>query len=382
MTPLAAALLLDGMLDEGGAQAQAVAIAEELAARGHDVAFVSRWPIDARVARVRALRAAGVHVITPKWQGRPLERVRPCEYNLRRAVWAMRSGRQTAEALAAREQAVNSIVARRLTRWLAARGLPAVLHVLARHSGAIIPAVRRLGLPIVFTEFGQVGHYEHRPTRFDADAYTADSSTACEVLRSIEGRDVAYVPSTGGFPEPTAPVPVRARRFVTISRLSPEKRLDVAARGAALAGVELDVFGSGPESGRLEEFVAELGPSVRLRGPVDRDGVRRALDEADGFVLASETEGLPTALVEAMSRGRAIVATDVGGIGEVARDGREALFFDGSPGDLARRLTRLAGDDGLAARLGAAARARWEEELAPRVVVDRYELVYRAVLAA
>lgn len=395
--PLSVALLVDGMLDEGGAQGQCLAIALELVARGHRVALASRWPLDARTERVRRLRAGGVALLTPKWQSRPLDRAWPGEYNVVRAAAAVRVAWQARafpsadllarhpSSLGARERAVNAIVVRRLAGWLRqAAPATAVLHVVARHSGAIVRDLRRLERPIVFTELGQVEHYESGPpTRFGADAYTADSLLGCEVLARLERRRVEHIPGTGGFPEPTTPAPERATRIASVSRLSPEKRIDLAVRAVAIVdGVTFDVYGSGPEEDGLRSLVAQLGleREVRLHGPANRDGVRRALDATHAFVLTSRTEGTPTAIVEAMSRGRAVVATGVGGVTDVVRHEGEGLLVGDSPAEVAHALVRLRDEPGLAARLGAAARRRWERELAPAVVVDRYEDVYRATL--
>ena len=80
------------------------------------------------------------------------------------------------------------------------------------------------------------------------------------------------------------------------------------------------------------------------------------------LVLPSRSEGLGRVLVEAMARGRGIVASRVGGIPDVARDGREALLV--TPGDvdeLAAALVRALSDRPLAERLGEAAFARYQE---------------------
>jgi glycosyltransferase involved in cell wall biosynthesis len=83
--------------------------------------------------------------------------------------------------------------------------------------------------------------------------------------------------------------------------------------------VRLLVVGGGLLRGALQTHAHELGLEcdVEFLGQLDRDGVRRALDSADLFVLPSLTEGLPRALLEAMARGLPAVATHVGGVPEL-----------------------------------------------------------------
>lgn len=83
--------------------------------------------------------------------------------------------------------------------------------------------------------------------------------------------------------------------------------------------VKLIVVGGGALMGELRAQAQSLGISanVEFLGQLDREGVQRALDRADLFVLPSLTEGLPRALLEAMARRLAAVATSVGGIPEL-----------------------------------------------------------------
>ena len=95
-------------------------------------------------------------------------------------------------------------------------------------------------------------------------------------------------------------------------------------------------------------------------------------------VLPSYREGLPKALLEAAACGRPIVATDVPGCREIARDGVNALVVP--PRDahaLALAIERLAGDAGLRARLGAAGRELVVNEYAESIVVRETLDLYR-----
>lgn len=398
---VAVVVVLEGLSDEGGTEAQATALAEGLASRGHPTLFASRWPLPRHGERVKRLQAAGVDIATPKWTGSKTVVPSACSYNVRRAFRAgqmafRRRVLPTARALAdddesvrARDEDVRAILLRKVRRWARRREpLPTVVHVLARHTAVLIPDLRRLGLPIVYSELGQPAYYTggQAPDRpLDVDVLTADSAEAAQLLQGPDGREVLVIPSIGGFAQPTTPAPLHASRFVMVNRLHPDKRTEVAIRATAALGpgFTLQILGSGPAMTELETLVNALAVSDRvdLMGAVDSRQVRRSLDAADAFLIASSTEGTPTSVLEAMSRARCVVATPVGGIPDVLRHGRDGLFFDGSVDALSLAMRRLADETGLARDLGHAARERWLTCLSPQTIVHRYEATYRDALA-
>jgi glycosyltransferase involved in cell wall biosynthesis len=158
------------------------------------------------------------------------------------------------------------------------------------------------------------------------------------------------------------------------------------AMGESARGLHVRIVGEGsPEVvSRLREHGRRLaGRGVRIDLPGPLDGAEKAREylDADVFVFPSyyAFEGQPLVLLEAMAAGLPIVATTLGGIPETIRDEREALLV--APNDsqaFGRALERLAGDAELRARLGAAARRRFEEHHTS----DRYADELRALLAA
>ena len=154
---------------------------------------------------------------------------------------------------------------------------------------------------------------------------------------------------------------------------------DVAARHET---ARLVMIGSGPLFDETRALAAELGLASRVDFLGKRDDVDRLLPGLDLFILSSRYEGLPIALLEAMSAGVACVATRVGGIPEVLRHEQSGLLVDaGDPEGLAAALTRMGDDDVERRRLG----ARGAVDAAAcdlSVAVQRQQHAYQLVLAS
>ncbi len=122
-------------------------------------------------------------------------------------------------------------------------------------------------------------------------------------------------------------------------------------------------------------------PGVTWLGEVD--DIRTLWSAAHIAVLPSRREGLPKSLLEAAAMGRPLVATDVPGCREIARDGVNALLVPpDDPSALAAALERLADDAELRRRFGAAGRALVESELAADAVGAATVACYRSLLRA
>jgi len=182
-------------------------------------------------------------------------------------------------------------------------------------------------------------------------------------------------------------VPPACPLILTIARLSYEKGVDDLIDAAAelherLGDVRFVVVGDGPDRSALTERVQRHGLNgvVRLAGFVA--DVWPAIAAADVVCLPSKSEGMPNVLLEAMSAGKPIVASAVGGIPEAVASGRNGLLVPpNSPHDLAAGIARLVGDAALARRVGEAARATIEQRFLAKDVVQRYEQLYRRLAA-
>lgn len=137
-------------------------------------------------------------------------------------------------------------------------------------------------------------------------------------------------------------------------RLTAAKNLGVALHAVGrLPDATLVVAGDGEERAQLERLA---GARVQFLGARPRDEVLGLLAAADVAVLPSAWENFPHAAVEALAMGTPVVATRVGGVPEIVRDGENGLLVDAGDADaFAAALERVLRDDDLRARLSAAA---------------------------
>lgn len=155
-------------------------------------------------------------------------------------------------------------------------------------------------------------------------------------------------------------------------RLTAQKALaDTLEALARVPGPALLVLGDGPERAALERAAADLGVSSRVRflGPGTRDDVITLFRGVDAALVTSAWENLPHTLLEALAAGTPVIATAVGGIPEVVRDGENGLLVP--PHDvaaIAAAIERLVRDTALRASLAAAAAASVEELTEPRIL--------------
>jgi glycosyltransferase involved in cell wall biosynthesis len=155
----------------------------------------------------------------------------------------------------------------------------------------------------------------------------------------------------------------------------------VAGLRAEFPQIRLLVAGEGEyrEALRQQVEALRLHDTVQFLGFVD--DVYRLLATCDAFVLPSQTEGMPIAVLEAMSFGVPIVASCVGSIPDIARRDREAVLVEPSDEqELTEALRRVLRDGALRRQLGTNARARFLAEFTAERMAERYLEFYQAVL--
>ena len=172
-----------------------------------------------------------------------------------------------------------------------------------------------------------------------------------------------------------------------VGRLSREKGVDVFIRAAAevlkvLPGVRFVVVGDGPDRVALRALIEELGVGARvsLLGP--RSDMPAVYASFDVMVSASREEGLPMAILEGLASGRALIATNVGAVPMVVRDGDTGVLL--APENvalLAGAIQRLLQDATLRVRLGTAGKRVIAAEFSAARMTADYLRVYEATSA-
>lgn len=169
--------------------------------------------------------------------------------------------------------------------------------------------------------------------------------------------------------------------FTCVARLSPPKNQELLVSAFANPLVRdsearLVLVGRGPNRESLERIAAGLGVLSRVKFCGFRTDTPEILAASDVFVLSSEWESNPLSVMEAMAAGKPVIATAVGGMGELVEDGTHGLLVPSGDSAAAARAIRLLADNGdlrrqMGRKAAACARSRFGLD---RMVTDYIEL--------
>lgn len=162
-------------------------------------------------------------------------------------------------------------------------------------------------------------------------------------------------------------------QILSVGRLSPNKGHAILIQAFHLLksespSLQLKIVGDGPELSSLQQLIhtLQLGDSVHLTGALNQQQTLETYREADLFVLASFAEGLPVALMEAMSLEIPCIATNINAIPELIQQGINGLLVPSSDVDsLAQSMKLLIETPSLRIKLGQAGR---------QTVIEKYNL--------
>jgi glycosyltransferase involved in cell wall biosynthesis len=230
-----------------------------------------------------------------------------------------------------------------------------------------------------------------------ADAVTANSTYTADMIRDLHDREVHRIAfgsavdvetaDAGGASDGALDDGPLSLLFVgrLVERKGVRYLLDALALARARAPVELRIVGDGPLRAALEAHAHEVGVAdiVTFEGFVDDETLRERYRACDVLALPAivdekgDTEGLGVVLIEALAHGRPAIASRVGGIVDVVRDGETGILVEpGDPPALADAIVRLAECPELRGRLGAQGRSRVRAEFSWAAIIPRLRALY------
>ena len=216
---------------------------------------------------------------------------------------------------------------------------------------------------------------------------------AARVTRICNGVDTARFQPAGGSRAPLSGCPFQEPDQVligTVGRLQTVKDQLTLVRAFAhlvaqgLPGSErarLVIAGDGPLRPQVEAEVRATGLGERIWLAGERKDVPEVMRGLDLFVLPSISEGISNTILEAMASGLPVVATDVGGSGELVVAGETGMLVPASdPAAMADAMMCYAADAALRQKQGGAGRKRVEAEFSLDGMVERYMNLYTRLL--
>lgn len=360
-------------LGMGGAEKLALAVAERMARRGHDVALLAlmprlpeQWPTTLPVAYLdmrknpasvaagfgrgrhflREFRPDVIHshsfhanmlarLLTIGLPGVSHAVVISNVHNVYEGGWMRMLAYRLTDRWSVRTVAISQAAAERFVR----------LKAIPRHKCS----VRALGI--------------------DTEVFASDAgrraATRDRMGRAATGTDSTFVWLCAGRIAPAKDYPNLLRAFAQVEQQRSDTRLWIAGGGSEAAREE------------LESLAKDLGIREKVLFLRLQRDMPALLDAADGFVLASAWEGLPQVIVEAMAMEKPVVATDVGGVRELLSD-RSTLVPAKDPEALAAAMVAIM-ERGIeeGALKGEAARERIVREFSIDAAADAWEEIYK-----
>jgi glycosyltransferase involved in cell wall biosynthesis len=295
-------------LGVGGAERQALALAERMAARGHTAAVLvlrprltEEWPTTLNVFRLE-MRRTPLSFLTALARGRVfLNKFRPdvlhshsfhanlvarllkvfvreavvlsSVHNVYEGGWGRMLSYRLTDGLSCRTVAVSKAAANRFVRLKA------------------VPEAKCVVIP----------------NGIDVAEFTPSAGRRRQ-LRSLMGIDAEFIWLTSGRIVPAKDYPNLLRAFALVQATRADTQLWIAGKTI------------GAEFAKCSELANQLGLGNAVRWLGLRRDMAALLDATDGFVLGSAWEGMPLALAEAMAVEKPVVATDVGGVRELVGD--------------------------------------------------------------
>lgn len=174
------------------------------------------------------------------------------------------------------------------------------------------------------------------------------------------------------------PAPTERQGFLFVGRLSSEKGVDVLVSAQRqVEGSRLRFAGTGPEAPMLDKV-----PGLSAMGPLQMEQVRQEMSAAIALVLPSIWyENFPRTLVEALGCGLPVIASRIGALAELIKDGETGLLFEpGNAEDLAHKMRWALANPQAMATMGRNARQQYEAEFTAERNYQQLMAIYESAI--
>jgi glycosyltransferase involved in cell wall biosynthesis len=268
-------------------------------------------------------------------------------------------------------------------------------------SGAFLPlrCVRQKRAQVVATFHGVNAHFRGQPVRQRIQQWLAGKLVEHKaILTSVDKANLVRAKNLlklnpdhfSIIPNGIADTPVRTtprldgRQTFTVGHIGSM----VSAKGWRLVVeavrnlrnngllVEVVLAGRGEEADQARELAETSSGWIRFEGFVP-DPRESLMPQLDALVLMSEQEGLPMAIIEALSIGLPVIATSVGGVPEAVVHEKNGLLVSRTVESLAQAIQQMAGEPKLHAALSAKARQDFEQHFKISKIVSAYDAIYQ-----
>lgn len=173
--------------------------------------------------------------------------------------------------------------------------------------------------------------------------------------------------------------------FITVGELSKRKRPDDVVRALGRMrdrSKALVLLGDGGRRAAVERAATEAGVADRVVLPGQVPDIRPLVAGALALIQASSREGLPRSMMEALSLGVPLVATDARGHDELVGSDRGLLVQVGAIDEMALAMDRIAAEPETRARMGESGRSEMIRRYEARLLIAEHERMYSELLAA
>lgn len=170
--------------------------------------------------------------------------------------------------------------------------------------------------------------------------------------------------------------PEHTNTIVCVARFVRQKRQDVLVKVANKHDLSVRFIGDGPLRTSLEKVSR---PSVCFVGALRREEIFEELRSAGVFVLMADWEGFPRSILEAMSVGLPVIASDVGGVSEIVDDSVGVLLKENTEAELENALLNLLNDSEKRKQMGENARKRIEHHFSIEQMLGNTFTVYEDI---